>query len=169
MWDFWWGPLYSDRNIWYQLKSGCYSVGVRAKEISHGYTQPHRILQIEPNRTIKEFHSYSMQCMCIVYVTWHVGSPQLCCPVDPKGYQWPMQAMLRGSSLAYFVMCWSTWWHSGCGVWHLPHLLLCNISFSTVSAGITFEHSGHFAGNGYSLLGSQNHESSKNLHGFVCM
>ena len=41
----WWGPLYSDRNIWYQLKSGCYSVGVRAKETSHGYTQPHRALQ----------------------------------------------------------------------------------------------------------------------------
>ena len=29
----------------YQLKSGCYSVGVRVKEISHGYIQPHRTLQ----------------------------------------------------------------------------------------------------------------------------
>ena len=28
------------------VQSGCYSVGARAKEISHGYTQPHRTLQI---------------------------------------------------------------------------------------------------------------------------
>ena len=27
--------LYSDWNVWYQLKSGCYSVGARAKEISY--------------------------------------------------------------------------------------------------------------------------------------
>ena len=31
----------------YCLKSGCYSVGARAKEISNGYTQPHRTLQIK--------------------------------------------------------------------------------------------------------------------------
>ena len=30
----WWGPLYSDQNVWYQLKSGYYLVGARAKEIS---------------------------------------------------------------------------------------------------------------------------------------
>ena len=102
----------------------------------------------------------------IMYMYWiHVHLPQLCCPVDPKGChpsQWPMSAMLRGSPLAYVGICWNTWWHSGHGILHgFP---LRGSSFSIVSAWITLAQFGHFPGNSHSLLGSQNHESSENLH-----
>ena len=48
---FW--SLYSGPH---QLKSGCYPVGAIAKEISHGYTQPHRTLQ-----------KYFIECMYISF------------------------------------------------------------------------------------------------------